>query len=77
MEGPASEARGERVIEAPLRSGRVGRQERACVAQVQLDPDGRSRAGRGLDLREQLSRLGDAVGVEGGLREVGDEPIPR
>ena len=44
------------------------------MAQVQLDPDRRSRTGRCLHPREQLSALGDAVGVEGGLRQVGDEP---
>jgi hypothetical protein len=74
LEGPASEVRGERVVEAPLRSRLVARQERACVAQVQFDPDCRSRTDGGLHLRQQLSPLGDAVGVEGGLREVGDEP---
>jgi hypothetical protein len=74
LEGPASEVCGERVVEAPLRFGLVVREQRARMSQVQLDPDGWPRAGRRLNLREQLSALVDAVDVEGGLGEVADEP---
>ena len=74
MEGPASEVRGARLVEAPLRCGVVGCQERACVAQVQRGPDRWSRARRRLHLRQQRPCPGDAVGVQGSLREVGDEP---
>src|SRR5260370_27217516 len=52
LEGPASEVHGERIVEAPLRCGLVGRPERARVAQVQLDPDRRTRTRRGLHLRQ-------------------------
>jgi hypothetical protein len=68
LEGPAPKVCAERVVEALLRSCLAARQERAGVAQVELDPDGRSRTGRGLHLRKQLSPLGDAVGVQRGLR---------
>ena len=74
LEGPRSEVRSERFVEAPLGLGLVARQERACVAQVQPDPDRRPRTDGRFHLRMQLSRLRDAVCVEGGLGEVRDEP---